>query len=89
MATHLSRQPSLSTTDVVHAEEGISPQITVVLDANIAMSSGALSTRGNIHDMARPVPVEVSRHENEPVPSNPDIDEHAPAPGDDENGLLR
>jgi len=81
MVTHPSPQPPLSTTDVVHAEEDISPQIAVVVDANIAMSSGALSIRGNRHDMVHPVPMEVSRHENEPVPSNPDINEDAPAPG--------
>ncbi len=80
MATHPSPQPPLFTTDIVHTEEDISPQIAVVLDANIAMSSGALSIRGNRHDMVHPVPMEVSRHENEPVPSNPDINEDAPAP---------
>ena len=80
MATHPPPQPSLSTTNVVHAEED-SPQITVVLDANIGMSSGALSIRGNRHNMVHPVPMEVSRHEDEPVPSNPDINEDAPAAG--------
>jgi hypothetical protein len=79
MATH---QPSLSTTDVVPAEEDISPQIAVAFDANVATRSGALSTRSNRHDMVHPVPMAVSRRENEPVSSKPGIDGRATAPGD-------
>ena len=79
MATHPSPQPSLSTTDVVHAEVDISPQIAVAFDANLAMSSGGLITRDNRHDMVHLIPMEDSRHESEPVPSNPNISEEAPA----------
>ena len=78
--THPSPQASRSTPDVVPAEEDISPKIAVALDANISMRSGALSTRDSRYNMVHPVPTEVSRHENEPVPSNPDINEVVPAP---------
>jgi len=74
------------------AHSDISPQIAIVLDANIAMSSGALSTRGNRRDMVHSILTGVSGHENEPLPLSPDIDEHAPALGarlDDWNGLPR
>ena len=61
----------------------IYPQIAVVLDANIAMSSGARRTRDTRRDMAHPIPMEISRHENESesVPSNTDIDEYTTVPG--------
>jgi hypothetical protein len=77
---HLQPQPPLPTTDVLPA---VSPQIAVVLDANVAMSSGSLSTRGNRTDMAHSIPMEEvtrHRHESELVSSNPDIDELDPAP---------
>ena len=44
MVTHLPHQPPLSTADVVHAEEDVSPQIAIVSDTNLAVSSGSLST---------------------------------------------
>lgn len=70
----------------------IYPQIAGVLDANIAMSSGARRTRDTRRDMAHPIPMEISRHENESVPSNTDIDEYTPVPGgqlDGQSGPLR
>ena len=77
-STHPSPRPSLSTTDVVPAEEDISPQIARAFDANVAI---ALSTRGNRHGMVHSVLTEVSCHESEPVPLNSNINEDAPAPG--------
>jgi len=75
----------------MRAHSDIPPQIATVLDANIAMSSGALSPRGNGRDMVHSIPM-ASGHENEPVPSSPDIEEHTPALRghlDDWNGLPR
>ena len=69
---HPPGPPSSSPT---RGHSDIYPRIAVVLDANIAMSGGARRTRDTRRDMVHPTAMEVSRHENEPVPSNPDIDE--------------
>ena len=74
---HPPGPPSSSPT---RAHSDIYPRIAVVLDANIAMNSGARRTRDTRRDIVHPTAMGVSRHENEPVPSNPDIDEYTPVP---------
>lgn len=64
------------------AHSNISSRIMLVSDAHITTSSSALGTQGNRRDVPHSTPMRISRRENEPAPSTPDIDEPIPALGE-------
>jgi len=66
------------------AGSDISPQITSVVDAHATTSSSLSipSTQSNTRDITYSISMELSGHENPPVPPTPNIAENTSALGD-------
>ena len=89
---HISHPLGSLSSSHTTAHFDISSRIILASDAHISTSGSALSTRGFRRDMDRSIPMRISRYEDKPAQSTPDIEEHIAALGDhqeDQNGPLR